>query len=367
VRRGSWANLDWLLIGATAVIALVGVLVVKSAVRGDPPNAGAWQKQIMWLALGLVALAGGTLLDYRVLARRRRAIYFATILLLAAVLFLSPSVKETHRWFVLGPLRLQPSELAKVLIVATLAGQLAALGAAVRGFGGLVPTLAHIGIPLVLILKEPDLGTCLALLVVWFVMLFYSGTRPLNLLIVLLALSAGFAGMWRAGVIKDYQKDRLTAFIAQKADPRGESYQVTQSKIAIGSGGLWGKGLFKGPQGRLHFIPDQHTDFIFTVVGEELGLAGSLATIILFALIVWRGMSIVGMAVDPYGRCLACGIVAVIGVQAFINIGMTLGIMPITGIPLPFMSYGGSSMMAMMFGIGLLESIHRRAKASIFT
>jgi rod shape determining protein RodA len=367
VRRSVWAGFDWVLIGATLLTGIVGVVAVKSAVRGDPVNGDAWRRQIVWLGVGMGAAALGALIDYRVLSRRRRLVYALTVLLLAAVLVLGPAIKETHRWFALGPFRLQPSEFAKVLIVATLAGQLVVLGAAVRGFWGMAPTLVHIAVPMALILKEPDLGTTLALLAVWFVLLFYAGTRALNLLIVLALFVGGFALMWHGGVIKDYQKARLSAFIEQGADPRGESYQVTQSKIAIGSGGLWGKGLFKGPQGRLHFVPDQHTDFIFTVVGEELGLVGSALVLALFAGVVWRGIRIVRVAEDMFGRHLACGITTVIAVQAFINIGMTLGIMPITGIPLPFVSYGGSSMMAMMFGVGLLENIHRRGKASIFT
>ena len=346
---------------------MLGILVVKSAVRGNTSNHDAWQKQIIWAGIGIVLMLLASAIDYRAFARQRRPMYWATVFLLVAVLFLTPAIKGSHRWFLLGPFSFQPSEFAKVLIAATLAGQLVALGSSVRGLGGVVPTLLHIGLPCLLILKEPDLGTCLCLVAIWFALLFFAGTRAINLILVLLVFAGGFTLLWKMDFIKDYQKSRLTAFMSQSDDPQGESYQVTQSKIAIGSGGLHGKGLFHGPQGQLQFIPEQHTDFIFTVVGEELGFGGSAATIILFGFLLWRGMRIALMAEDLYGKYLACAITAVIGFQVVVNVGMTLGIMPITGIPLPFMSYGGSSIWAFMLGIGLMQSVHRRAAGNLFS
>jgi len=259
---------------------------------------------------------------------------------------------------------LQPSEFAKVALILTLA---AILGG--RGDRPLRPgpkrialALGALGLVAGEILLQPDFGTMMVFVAILFGMLLTSGVRFRWLLVLVLIGSIGVVGMFKLNVLKEYQKERLTAFVNPSADEsgRGFTYNYRQSLIAIGSGGLTGKGYLRGSQTNLQYVPEQRTDFIFTVVGEELGFLGATLLLALLGLLVWRGLRIAAMARDPAGALIAAGVISMLVFQTFINVGMTIGIMPITGIPLPFVSYGGSSLIASFLAIGLLENVHMR-------
>jgi rod shape determining protein RodA len=359
------SGLDYTLLGAAFALSAFGCIVIRSATRTDPGSL-FFARQTVWTALGMGVTLAVALIDYRAYLTRRRGIYIVVLATLVAVLVLGHEAKGAQRWIALGPFSLQPSEFAKVLVAATLAASLALARESVLDLVGLIPSAVHVAIPMLLIMLQPDLGTSLVLVVLWFSVAFFSGARVRHLGIALGLLVAVFAVMWHTGLIKDYQKERLTSFVHPERYAQTEGYHIVQSKIAIGSGELWGKGLMKGPQSELRFIPAQHTDFIFTIVGEELGFAGSCLLLAGFGLLLYRAGSIAFGCEDRYGQLLACGILTILAFQIFVNIGMTIGISPVTGIPLPFMSYGGSNMLANFVGIGVLENIHLRRHAITF-
>jgi rod shape determining protein RodA len=259
----------------------------------------------------------------------------------------------------MGSFQLQPSEFAKVVFIVCLA----AYGAQHRGDldgARLLRVLVIGGVPMGLILLQPDLGTALVFVAVLLGVLLVGGARPRHLAVLVLLGAIGTAGVLQAGVLKQYQKDRLTAFLDPKGDPRLSSYNLRQSEVAISAGGLTGQGLFKGTQTNLSYVPEQHTDFIFTVAGEELGFAGAAVLLALFAVVVWRTWRAAVLARDLPGTLLCVGVLCMLMFQIFENVGMTMGIMPITGIPLPSLSYGGSAMLASFVGVGLVLNVHMR-------
>ena len=224
-----------------------------------------------------------------------------------------------------------------------------------------VHSLMYLGVPMLLIFKQPDLGTSLVLLAIWMTMIFIMGTDIKNVILFALAGLVMIVVAWEVpGIMKDYQKKRVITFIDPAADPRGSGYHVTQSRIAIGSGQIMGKGFLHGTQRELSFIPEQHTDFVYTVVGEEMGFVGAIAVLMLYFMVLWRGLAIMAATEDSTGRAIAAGIVGMFMFHIVVNVGMTIGIMPVTGVPLPMFSYGGSNMMANMMAIGLLEGISMR-------
>jgi rod shape determining protein RodA len=323
------------------------------------------RRQLISLVVGVVVMGLITFVDYRRLVTWAPLAYGLMVLGLAAVLTpLGSQANGAQSWFSLGAYQLQPSEFAKVALILTLAAILA-----VRGDRPSRPGLERIGLALGAlalvageILLQPDFGTMMVVVAILFGMLLTSGVRFRWLLVLLLIGGIGVVGMFKLNVLKEYQKERLTAFVNPSADSsgRGFTYNYRQSLIAIGSGGLTGKGYLRGTQTNLQYVPEQRTDFIFTVVGEELGFLGSAALLALLALLVWRGLRIAAMASDPAGTLIAAGVVTMLVFQTFINVGMTIGIMPITGIPLPFVSYGGSSLIASFLCVGLLENVHMR-------
>jgi len=230
------------------------------------------------------------------------------------------------------------------------------------GLRRLAAGLAAMALVCAQILLQPDFGTFMVFVAILFGVLLVSGVQLRWLLVLALLGTVGVVGMFKLNVLREYQKERLTAFIDPGADDsgRGFTYNSRQALIAIGSGGVTGKGYLRGTQTNLQYVPEQKTDFIFTVIGEELGFAGAMALLALLALLLWRGLRIAAVARDPFGALLATGVVTMLAFQAFVNIGMTIGIMPITGIPLPFVSYGGSSLIASFLAIGLLENVHMR-------
>ncbi len=367
-------QLDWVLMGATLMLLLLGTLLVWSAtssrdsLTGGDPTAFL-QKQLVNLGVGGVLLVLVLATDHRWLRLLTPVVYLASILGLVLVLVMGTTVNGSRSWLMVGGMSIQPSEFAKLAVVVGMALLVAERVEWKRRVGGpdVLVMLAIAGLPAALIMLQPDLGTMLVLSATVFGVLAIAGVSRRwmgGLLAGGVAVAAGAVWM---GFLKDYQIDRFMAFTNPELDPRGAGYNTEQARIAVGNGGITGQDLFSGSQTRSGFVPEQHTDFIFTVAGEELGLIGAGGIIILLALIVWRALAIAARADDMFGRVAAAGIACWIGFQAFQNIGMCLGIMPVTGVPLPFVSYGGSSMFAVLLAVGLLQNIHLRSSSRVPT
>ncbi len=350
-------RLDWTLLLAVLLLVAVGCLMIYSSTRAEQ-GARKLMLQLVWLALGLVILASVTVVDYNRLTNLAVPFLGFCGFLLIVVLFTGHLVKGAERWIPLGPLNIQPSELLKLALILFLGGFLASREEEAHDFGLVLTSLAYVGAPTVLVLAQPDLGTPVLIFLVWLTMLFVAGARVLQLGAVAFAFIMLFTAAWGLNIIRPHQKQRLTAFINPDADPHGQGWQLKQSLIAVGSGHLLGQGVFKGTQSRLQFVPDQETDFIFTVIGEELGFVGSVAVLALFGLVLYRAVSIAAEAKDTSGRLIASGVAAMLLVHILVNVGMALGMMPVKGMPLPFVSYGGSNMLTMMAAAGLLQSVY---------
>ncbi len=358
-------HLDPVLIFSALALTAAGATKIYSASFGRLKDQGfssrfLMNRHILFALIGVAVAAVVAAIPYRRLRGWSAAVYGLGAVLLVAVLSgLGDSALGAQRWIDIGPLQLQPSEIMKLGVVLVLASLLSMA----RGQPGLldvVRSVAIVALPVFLIFKQPDLGTLLVLLAVLFGMLLVAGTRArLLLAMVTLGIVATW-GVLHLDVLEDYQVARLTAFLDQSADPAVTGYNLNQAKIAVGSGGLGGKGLFKGTQTNLDFVPEQHTDFIFTAVAEETGFLGSAALLALFAVFLWRGVRIAMLSKDLFGTLIAAGVVSMITFQVFINVGMTIGLAPITGIPLPFVSYGGSSLITNFAAMGLLLNVHMR-------
>jgi rod shape determining protein RodA len=361
---------DVVLLLAVASLVALGALLVWSATRQRLLAAGAdpsayLQRHLLNAAIGAALGAAAALVDPRALRAFAPVVYVAACLGLLAVLTpLGSTINGARSWIVLpAGFQVQPSELAKVALVVCLAMVLAERrdGAPAPEHRDVALALGLAAVPVALVLLQPDLGTVLVLVVVALAVIALSGA-PLRWVGGLLLVGAVVAGgAVQTGVLDDYQVARFAAFADPTLDPRGVGYNTNQARIAIGAGGLTGTGLFAGSQTAGRFIPEQQTDFVFTVAGEELGLLGGSTLILLVGVVLWRGLRIAARAPDAYGRLVAGGVVAWFAFQSFVNIGMTLGIMPVTGLPLPFVSYGGSSMFACLVAVGLLQGVHLRS------
>ncbi len=362
--RRFFRYVDWPLLAVTVFLIAGGVVVLFSATQTSPDRWAFVRLRVVHLTLGLVAMAAIAIVDYHVLARAWRPMLLGTIVLLGVVDLVGRTTLGAQRWIVLGPFgSFQPSELAKLALIITLAKHIDG-HRDLRSWQAVIPILLHVAIPVMLILKQPDLGTTLVIAGVVVAMVFVGGA-PLRALGLLGAGSAAVIPLvWHA--LHDYQRQRLVVFLNPGVDPLGAGYALIQSKIAVGSGQLLGKGLLHGTQNLLHFIPEQHTDFIFTVIGEELGFVGATVMLALFAVWLWRGMRIALQARDRLGMLMAVGVVSLVTCHLFINVGMTVGLMPITGIPLPFISHGGSALLVMLMATGLLLNIGMRRKKILF-
>ena len=362
-------HMDWVLIAAVLGLALIGTLLVWSATRAGLEQAGGnpntyLEKQLLNVAIGLALLITVSLIDYRILRTYTPLVYAAACLGLLVVLSpLGATVNGAHSWIALpGGFQIEPSEFAKIGMILMLAVILGDLHDRASRPGALEVSLALAcgGLPLLLVILQPDLGVTILLLVLLVGMIAVSGVM-LRWLAALGAAGALTAlAIWSLHLLKPYQVQRLTAFANPSADPRGTGYSAAQAKIAIGSGRMFGQGLFHGQLVAGNFVPEQHTDFIFAVAGEELGFVGAVTIIALLAIVLVRAIRIAARADDMFGLLVASGIAIWFGVQSFINIGMTIGITPVTGLPLPFVSYGGSAMFADMIAVGVLLAVHRR-------
>ena len=353
-------RLDVLLVGAVIALSGIGLVMVYAASRDSLIAVGAdpalyLKKQIIFMTFGLVAGAAAVRLDYRNFLERMPLAFVFTIVALLG-LFLVPASNGAHGWYQLGLFQLQPAEFGKIVII----GCLAAYGAAQRSQLDLrrfMIFLAIAGVPTFLVFLQPDLGTALVYLSIVLVMLWLGGAQGKHIVGL---IGSGVAMAWlmiRFEVLKPYQVKRLTSFIDASASAQDAAYNVYQSKIAIGAGGVTGQGLFQGTQTRGSWVPARHTDFIFSVVGEQLGFAGGILVVLLFAIVCWRIWRAAAVARDPEGMLICGGVLGLFLFQVFENIGMTMGIMPVTGIPLPFLTAGGSSTIMAFFAVGLVLNV----------
>jgi len=351
-------NFDYILLLTVILIACFGAVVIYSA-SFDPDLSFKRSfafKQIAWILIGCFLCLVMAFIDYRFIGKISFLLYFFIIGLLVLVIIKGSIYGGAQRWLAIGTLRIQPSEFAKIIIILVLAKYLSWDNSNKHTWRYIFFTFLISIVPLILIVKQPDLGTALVFMPTIFILLFVSGARLKYLFILMLIGILSLPLGWFA--LKDYQKARILVFLNPNEDPLGSGYTVIQSKIAVGSGGLMGQGWLGGMQTRLKFLPERHTDFIFSVIGEEWGFIGALFVFSLFIIIFKRGLKVAELAKDLYGKLVAVGIVVMIFSHVIINIGMTIGVMPITGLPLPFITYGGSIMITMMVSVGILENIY---------
>lgn len=398
----------WISAGALILIGFLAILSSTYSMQiklgGDP--LFYVKRQLFSLLVGGVGLAIFAYIDYKHLKRMSPFFYAIMLALLVLILFIGSGRESAQRWFQLGIYSFQPSELSKIIMVLCLAAFFSARKKLENvwdaGF-----LLAFVGIPFILIFKQPDLGTALVFVFIMMGMLAASGfsskllllmvtpiisimLRPflyvwigyLVLIVVILFLSkssvwdwililgvniaVGIALPYIWGMLKGYQRERILSFLNPGSDPHGAGYHSLQSLIAVGSGGIFGKGFLRGTQTQLQFIPEQHSDFVFAAVGEEFGFLGAFVVLTLFAIFIWRALAVAGEASDSFGALLASGIMVMTAFHIFANIGMTLGLLPVVGMPLPFMSFGGSSLLMNMVSVGILQSIAMRRRKIIF-
>jgi len=349
-------NVDWTLLAAAGAIVTLSILSLWSLAWGG--GSGIALRQLWWVGVGLGALVVVASLDYRTLVRAAPVLYVAGLGLLVAVFTLGRTVSGARRWLHVGPVTVQPSELFKLIFVLALAWALTSRWARPLSRATLGWTAGLAAVPFLLVVRQPDLGTAVVLLPVLAAVLLGVGLR----LKVLAGFALGAVAAMPLGwlLLRAYQRERLLVYLDPFRDPLGTAYNVIQAKIAIGSGQLLGKGVSGATQSRLAFLPERHTDFIFAVFAEMWGFVGCLVLILAYGLLVLRGFEIAAGAREPRGRLVALGVTALFATQTLINLGMVTGLLPVVGIPLPFMSYGGSSMVVSLMALGLLLSVRMR-------
>jgi rod shape determining protein RodA len=354
----SYKGFDWFLLVLVLIIAALGVMEIYSATHRTR-FAGAHQKQIYWILFGLLLMFLLTLIDYHSLMEQVPLMYLVSLGLLVAVLILGKTVWGSRRWIDLGGFQFQASEFIKVVLILAMAKYFADFRQEHVSLSDLVKTGLIAGVPMGLVLLQPDLGTALTYVPIVGVAVFLAGIRFKHVAVVALALIVTMPIVWHVG-LKPYQKARLTSFMNPEADPLQAGYQVMQSKIAVGSGGLWGKGTAQGSQTQLAFLPVTHTDFIFAAFAEEHGFFGVLAALLLYFMVLMRLIHNAQTAPDRAGTFIVMGVAGVLLFHLMVNIGMVIGYMPVTGIPLPLMSYGGSSMLFTFLALGLVINVRLR-------
>ncbi|NLJ81113.1 MAG: rod shape-determining protein RodA [Firmicutes bacterium] len=376
IPRRYWRNLDWPLILAVAVLTAIGMVVIYSASYSQLTAAGNSpfyyvRRQALALVLGIAIAVLIVSIDYRAWKRWTRLIYFLSLLLLGGVLTLGKTIFGSQRWFRVGPFNIQPSELAKLALILLLARFLEKRRGA-KGWPLIGQALLLTLVPAGLILIQPDMGTAIIFVGLFFAILYIAGAHPKKLALTGLGLTAASAGAILVSIkgwipiIKPYQLTRLLVFLNPYADRDGAGWNIIQSMIAIGSGGFLGKGILNGTQSSLHFLPANHTDFVFSVIAEEFGFLGAMTVLTLFLFIIWRGFRIAYLAKDIYGTLLAAGATSIFFFHLVINVGMTLGIMPITGLPLPFITAGGSTMVTSLMAVAIILNVGLRRSKIMF-
>ncbi len=356
-------NFEWRFVLVAMGILAVGVLSIYSVSSG-PASGGhvpLYAKQLVWILIGTLAFLTAVAIDYHKLARHAYVLYGAMLLLLALVLVMGRSTRGAQRWFALGPFAFQPSEVAKLVLVLVLAKYFADVQRSGWIQRVIVPGLLMLP-GLILILKQPDLGTAMSFTFIFVSMVLVGGLHTKALGMGILFTSMLFPFVWELiwTSLHDYQRERILTFWDPMIDPAGKGYHALQARIAIGSGGLLGKGLDEATQSRLKFLPEGHTDFVFAVFAEQWGFIGVLVLFALFAALIFLAAEIAFKAKDPLGLLLAAGMLSMLGFCLMVNVGMTMGIFPIVGIPLPLMSYGGTTTVTSMAALGLLLNVKRR-------
>jgi rod shape determining protein RodA len=363
-RMISFRDFDWLLLTFTLLIGLLGVIEIYSSTYGTKFATGQgtplYVKQIYWILGGLTLMFIVSMFNYQILLENAHWFYGASILALAAVALLGRKVLGAKRWILLpGGQHFQPSEWVKLVLIVALAKYFAEENERDTTLADVVKAGAIAAVPMLLVLRQPDLGTALTYVPIAVMALFMGGIQFRHAAIILLLAGVLAPAVWHYG-IRPYQKQRLTSFLHPDADSQKSGYQLEQSKIAVGSGGIWGKGLLKGSQTQGAFLPEQHTDFIFAAWAEEHGFVGAVALLLLYFLVLMRLVHNAQTAADRAGGFVIMGIVAVLLFHVLVNAGMVVGFMPVTGIPLPLMSYGGSSLLFMFLALGIVMNIRMR-------
>lgn len=367
-------NLDYTILSVVGLLIIIGLIMVYSATHakvnltmGDPFVFA--KKQLVAVFIGVVVLFALLFFDYRISDRMSQLLYTLNIIMLILVLTPLGSVRNGAQSWLFG---FQPSEISKVLLIITF-GKYLSEKESLQSFHNFIMPFLYVGFPLLLIMLQPDLGTALVFIFIMFTMMYVAGAPGWKLLLLIftgvLIITSVFVAHRFFNTplpIKEYQVSRLTSFINPERDPRGSGWNVRQAVIAVGSGQFFGKGLFRGTQGRLGYLPENHTDFIFAVLCEELGFIGGFGVLFLFFTLIWRGVRIAYQARDKTGTIVATGIVSMFLFHVLENVGMNMGIMPITGIPLPFISSGGSSMLSSLAAVGILVNIWARRQKIMF-
>ncbi|MBN1994286.1 MAG: rod shape-determining protein RodA [Anaerolineae bacterium] len=361
--RRIWRQFDPVLVGLVALLILYGVIMIFSANQNQEDLKDLWRVQLTRAAIGLVLMVMVAAVDYRYYAAVYKFLYVVMLVLLAILFIAAELTAGTLRWLDFRLFPVQPSEIAKIIVIITTAKILADRDGEMHKLHNLLFSLLLLAPPLLLIYLQPDLGTTVIMAVVWLIMALMAGTHLFH--VGLLAVGAILVSPIVWLTLADYQRERVMLFLNPQSNPAAY-YNVEQALISIGSGGVVGKGFGIGTQNQLHFLRVRHTDFIFSVIGEELGLLGGLLLFILIVALVWRIMRAADLTGDNFGRLICIGVAALIFFQSFVNLGVNIGLLPVTGTPLPFISYGGSSLIAFLISIGLVQSVLMRRKTLDF-
>ena len=364
-------KMDFSILLTVTVIIVLGLFVLDSAAASKESNYV--MKQLLFIGVGAAAIFGLLQFDYSILKNYQKETYIATIVLLVAVLILGVERGGAKGWFAIGGFTLQPAEFGKILMILSYAQFLSARRENLQTIQELIPCFLYMVPPVCLLMIQPDLGSSLVYIFIMIGMLLIAGANRKLLLGIFgggtVALVLYLIGVWKFNIwcpLQRYQLNRFLVLFDPTLDPRGAGYNVAQSKIAIGNGGFWGEGLHMGSQSSGAFMPEQWTDFIFAVLSEELGFIGACALLLLYAFLLFRGLRVAMLSKDLFGALVAAGIVSMYLFHILENAGMTMGLMPVTGIPLPFVSYGGSSMLTNLAGIALLQNIYVHRQRLIF-
>ncbi|MBC8496189.1 MAG: rod shape-determining protein RodA [Anaerolineales bacterium] len=376
----SWRHFDFWLLGAVTLLTLFGIIMIRSAIAGNIEliEGNTVQKQIIFAVTGFAVIGIMAAIDYKILSALSRPLYVGTIIVLAILVFFGGALFGSARWFVLGPILIQPSELAKIVIILVLADFLARHQAKIHDLRWVARSLILTLGLVIWILLQPDLSTSIVIFVIWFTLVWAAGLEVKHVLIaggvgaLLVGISLPLMLITynperEGGIIKAYQVERIINFLFPDPAARyGAIYNVQQALVSIGSGGWLGKGYESGTQVQLRFLKVRHSDFIFSALAEEFGFVGTMVVMALLIFIILRCLRAARLASDTFGALIAYGVATILAFQAVVNIGMNLQLLPVTGLPLPFVSYGGSSLLSMLLGIGLVESVILRHKALDF-
>lgn len=365
---GLWTHLkkyDWLLMGAVLLLIAIGLTSLFSL--SGVASTRFFERQVVWAGIGIIALAVSSGIDFRIFRTHAAAVialYVIALILLAGVLVVSPRVRGIKAWLQFGGVALQPVELAKLSLAVLLAKFFSKRHIEIYRVRHLIVSGLYLVVPLLLVLAQPDPGATVVLISIWVAVVLFSGMRLWHFFLLVCTGAVAAVLLWQF-VLLPYQRSRITSFLDPYRDPQGAGYQMIQSMIAVGSGRIWGKGLGYGSQSHLHFLPEPHADFIFAAYTEEWGFVGTVLLLGLMATVLWRIIRIGSRARDNFSRLYTIGFAALIFTQAFIHIGMNMGVLPITGITLPFVSYGGSSLVTLMIGMGIVQNIRINARREV--